>query len=65
MALSSRHLVALDQDYVVDAAGLPTYTFAARPLSGLKCEVVLHHAETSFQLLIVQVSFVYWLTITE
>jgi hypothetical protein len=30
---------------VVDAAELPTSAFATRLLSGLKCEVVLHHAE--------------------
>jgi hypothetical protein len=45
MAQRGRNLMALDQDYVVDAAELPTSAFSTRPLSGLKCEVVLHHAE--------------------
>jgi hypothetical protein len=39
--------MALDHDYVVHAAELPTSAFATRPLSGLKCEVMLHHAEPS------------------
>jgi hypothetical protein len=47
-----------DQDYVMDAAELPTSAFATRALSGLKCEVVLHHAEASLQRLIILVSFV-------
>jgi hypothetical protein len=34
---------------MVDAAKLPTSTFATRPLSGMKFEVVLHHAEEPFQ----------------
>jgi hypothetical protein len=41
--------MALDQDHVVDAAELPTSAFATKPLSGLKCEVVLHHAIASLQ----------------
>lgn len=57
MAPSSRHLMALDQDYEVDAAGLPTSALAARVLSGLKSEVMLLHAEASLQLLIFQVPF--------
>jgi hypothetical protein len=48
----------LDQDHVVDAAELPTSAFAFRQLSGLKCEVVLHHAEASLQRLIVLIFFV-------
>jgi hypothetical protein len=51
-------LMVLDQDCVVDAAGLPTSTFATRVLSGLKSEVVLHHAQASLQLLIVLISFI-------
>jgi hypothetical protein len=49
--------MVLDQDCVVDAAELPTFAFATRPLSGLKCEVVHHHAESSHQWLIVLISF--------
>jgi hypothetical protein len=45
MSLRGRNLMALDQDYVVDATELPTSAFATRPLSGLKCEVKLYHAE--------------------
>jgi hypothetical protein len=41
--------MALHQDYVVDAAELPTSAFVTRPLPGLKGEVMLHHAETSLQ----------------
>jgi hypothetical protein len=44
MARRGRNLMALDQDYVVDVAEFPTSAFTIRPLSGLKCEVVLHHA---------------------
>jgi hypothetical protein len=55
MPQRGRNLMALDQDFVVDAAELPTSTFAARPLSGLKCEVMLHHAEASLQQLIILV----------
>jgi hypothetical protein len=51
-------MMALDQDYVEDAAELPTSAFATRPLSGLKCEFVLHHAEASLQQLIILFSFV-------
>jgi hypothetical protein len=47
-----------NQDYVVNAAELPTSAFVTRLLSGIKCEVVLHHAEASIQWLIVLVSFV-------
>jgi hypothetical protein len=50
--------MAVDQDYVVDAAELPASAFATRLLSGLKCEVMLHHAEASLQRLIVLVFFV-------
>jgi hypothetical protein len=50
--------MALDRDYVVDVAELPTSAFSTRPLSELKCEVMLHHAEASLQWLIVLVSFV-------
>jgi hypothetical protein len=50
--------VALDQDYAVDVAELPTSAFATRPLSGLKCEVMLHHAEASFQQLTVLVPYI-------
>jgi hypothetical protein len=50
--------MVLVQDYVVDAAELPTSTFATRLLSGLKCEAVLHHAEASLQWLLVLVSFI-------
>jgi hypothetical protein len=41
MALRGRNLMVLHQDHSVDAAGLPTSAFATRPLSGLKCEVML------------------------
>jgi hypothetical protein len=58
MARTDINLMALDQDYVVDAAELPTSAYAIRPLSGLKCEVVLHHADASLQWLSVLVSFV-------
>jgi hypothetical protein len=58
MAQLGRNLMSLDLDYVVAAAELPTSAFATRPLSGLKCEVVLHHAEASLQWLIILVSFV-------
>jgi hypothetical protein len=37
-------LMALGKGYVVDTAEVPTSGFAVRPLSGLKCEVVFHHA---------------------
>jgi hypothetical protein len=43
--------MALDQDCVMDAAELTTSAFATRPLSELKCEVVLHYAEASLVLL--------------
>jgi hypothetical protein len=36
---------------------VPDYV-ATRLLSGLKCEVMLHHAESSLQRLIILVSFV-------
>jgi hypothetical protein len=49
--------MALDQDCVVDAAEHLTSAFATRPLPALKCEVVLHHADASFQWLTVLVSF--------
>jgi hypothetical protein len=52
------NLMALVQDYVVDAAEVATSAFATRLLSGLKCEVMFHHAEDSFQRLIFLVSFV-------
>jgi hypothetical protein len=42
--------------YIVDAAEHPTSTFTTRPLSELKCEVMPHHAEASFQRLIILVS---------
>jgi hypothetical protein len=41
--------MALDQDYVVDAAEIPTSAHTTRLLSGLKCEVMLHDAEASLQ----------------
>jgi hypothetical protein len=41
--------MVLDQDYVVDTAELPTSAFATRPLSGLRCEIMLHHTEASLQ----------------
>jgi hypothetical protein len=50
--------MALDQNYAVDAAELPTSAFATTSLSGLKCEVMIRHAETSLQRLIVLVPFV-------
>jgi hypothetical protein len=50
--------MALDQDCVVDAAEVPTYAFATRLLSGMRCGVVPHHAEASLQQLIILVSFV-------
>jgi hypothetical protein len=50
--------MVLDQDYVVDAAELPTFAFTTRPLSGLKSEVMLHYAEASLQRLIILVSFI-------
>jgi hypothetical protein len=39
--------MALDRDYVVDAAELLASSFATRLLSGLKCEVMIHHAEAT------------------
>jgi hypothetical protein len=51
----------LEQDYVVDVAELPISAFATRPMSGLKCDVVLHHAEASLWWLIILISFVKWL----
>jgi hypothetical protein len=45
-------MMVLYQDYVGDAAGLPTSA------SGLKCEVILHHAEASLQQLIILISFI-------
>jgi hypothetical protein len=50
--------MAVYLDHVVDGAELPTCAFATRLLSGLKCEVMLHHAEVSLQLFIILVSFV-------
>jgi hypothetical protein len=50
--------MVLHQDYVVDAAELHISAYATRPLFGLKCEVMVHHAESSLQWLIVQVSFI-------
>jgi hypothetical protein len=50
--------MALDQDHVLDAAELPTSAFATRPLSGPKCEVMLHHAEASLQWLNILVFFI-------
>jgi hypothetical protein len=50
--------MALNQDFVVDAAELPTSTFATRPLPGLKCEVTPHDAEVSLQWLIILISFI-------
>jgi hypothetical protein len=58
MARRGKNLIVLDQDYVVDAAELLTSTYATRPLSGLKFEVMLHCAEASLQWLIILVSFV-------
>jgi hypothetical protein len=49
--------MALDQDYVVDSAQLSISAFATKLLSGLKCEVMVHHAEASLQWLIVLVAF--------
>jgi hypothetical protein len=49
MAKRGRNPMTLDQDYVEDAAELPTSAFASRPLSGLKCQIVFHHAEASIQ----------------
>jgi hypothetical protein len=48
--------MTLYQNYIVDAAELPTSTFTTGPLSELKCEVMLHHAEASLQWLIILVS---------
>jgi hypothetical protein len=42
--------MALQQDNVVDASETHTSALATRSLSGLKCEVVLHHAEASLHL---------------
>jgi hypothetical protein len=50
--------MALDQDCLVAAAELGTSAFATRPLSELKCEVVLHHAEAALQQLIILISFI-------
>jgi hypothetical protein len=58
MAQRGRNLMALYQDYVMDAAELPISAFATSPLSGLKCEVMLHHAGASLQRLIVLLSFI-------
>jgi hypothetical protein len=44
MAQKGRNLIALDQDDVVHVTELP-----CPPLSGMKCEVLLHHAEASLQ----------------
>jgi hypothetical protein len=41
MAQNGGNLMALGQDYVVDAAELPTSAFTTRSLSGLKCEASL------------------------
>jgi hypothetical protein len=49
--------MALHQDYVVDAAELPTSAFATRLLPGLICEVMHHHAKSSLQWLIILISF--------
>jgi hypothetical protein len=50
--------MALDQDHVVDAAEIPAFPFVTRLLSGLVCQVMLHHAEASLQHLIILVSFI-------
>jgi hypothetical protein len=51
--------MALGQEYLVDASQLPTSAFATSPpLPGLKCEVLLHHAEASVQRLFLSVSFI-------
>jgi hypothetical protein len=60
MAQRGRKLMVMDHDYEADAAELPTSAFTARPLSGLKCEVVFHHREASLQCLIILISFVYY-----
>jgi hypothetical protein len=39
-------MMVIDQDYVVDTGELPTSAFATMQLCGLKCEVMLYHAET-------------------
>jgi hypothetical protein len=50
--------MALHQGYAVDAAELTTSAYATRPLSGLKCEVLLNHVDASLQRLSVLVTFV-------
>jgi hypothetical protein len=49
MAQRGRNLMVSHQLYVVDNAELSTSAFATRVLSGLKCEVMHHHAEASLQ----------------
>jgi hypothetical protein len=58
MAHRGRNLVAINQDYVVDAAELNISTSETRPLSSLKCEIMPHNAEAALQWLIIQVSFI-------
>lgn len=52
--------MALEQGCVVDAAELPTSALAnqAGPLSGLKWEAMLRHAQASLERLIILVSFI-------
>jgi hypothetical protein len=47
MAQRSRNLMVLDEEYVLDAAGLLIFVYATSELSGLKCKVMFHHAEAS------------------
>lgn len=41
--------MVLDYAYIVGTAELPVFTSVTRLLSGLKCEVMLHHEEASLQ----------------
>jgi hypothetical protein len=58
MAQIGRNLMTVYLDNVVDAVELPTLGFATRPLSGLKCEIVLHRAEASLYRFTVLVSLI-------
>jgi hypothetical protein len=55
------YLMVLDQNCMMDAAEFPISASAARPLSGLKCEVMLYHVEASLQWLSTLISFIWCL----
>jgi hypothetical protein len=49
--------MAPDQDYMVDAAELPTSASVTTSLSGVNCEAMLHHAVASFSCIMATCKF--------